>query len=102
MTSDSLEDVPEGTQLAIGHLAGYLAHTVKKVHKCDQCQQLLSDKMRAQQVTVTAAESDTEEEAIAATFTDLLNRGKLLQPTEMCVWIALQVYQIFKLLVTSP
>ena len=99
VTAGSPEEVPEDTQQAIFHLAGYLAHTVKKVHKCDDCQNLLSDGLRAQ---VTVRAEITEEKAVAAAFTDLLNRGKLLQPTEMCVRIAVEVCEIYKLLVTSP
>ena len=100
-SADSLEEGPEGTQQALLHLAGYLAHSVKKIHKCDECLHLLSDGLRAQLVTVRADTEDTEEKLVASSFTDL-NRGKLLQPSELCVRITVEVCQIYRLLVTSP
>ncbi|KAF0293045.1 hypothetical protein FJT64_000977 [Amphibalanus amphitrite] len=98
-SDDPAQDVPEGTQQALHHIAGYLAHSVKKIHRCDECRALLSDGLRAQLVTVVA--ENAEEKLVAASFTDLLNRGKLLQPSELCLRVVMEVCQLYRLLVNS-
>lgn len=88
------EEGPEEGKDAVFHMAGYLAHAVQKKHKCNPCRDLLADGHR--KISVKIAVSGAEEQEAAATFTDLLNRGKLLQPSATCLQITEDICSIFR------
>ena len=88
------EEGPEEGKDAVFHMAGYLAHAVQKKHKCNPCRDLLADGHR--KISVKIAVSGAEEQEAAATFTDLLNRGKLLQSSATCLQITEDICSIFR------
>ena len=93
----------EDTQQAIAHVAGYLARSITKKHKCQACHELLVNG-RQGQLDNRRLEADNEPvdgagpglmEAVKA-FTDLLNRGGLLYPSELAVHVTSDICLMYR------
>ena len=84
-TDDSI--VNEGTEQAMHHVSGYLARTTMNIHKCQPCQDLLVNREASQGSFVNNSEEIADESNSKSTFsfTDYLNRGNLLFPSEMAL-----------------
>ena len=84
-TDDSIFN--EGTEQAMHHVAGYLARTTMNIHKCQPCQDLLVNRDAFQGSFVNNSEEIAEETNSKSTFsfTDYLNSGNLLFPSEMAL-----------------
>ena len=82
-------ELGDGAEQAIGHLAGYLARSALRKHKCDACHaQLVCDMGATTKVTAVNIEEDeearqsTEVRKSLRSFCELLNRGKLIFPSD--------------------
>ena len=65
---------------AFGHIAGYLARSATRGSKCASCADILVDKDSPEMI-VNIEVDELEGEAIYRSFTELLDRGKLLAPS---------------------
>ena len=88
-------ELHDSAKAALGHIAGYLAHSATKWSKCSSCASMLVNH-HAEPVTVTMEPSVP---AIFTSFTDLVNRGKLLVPSTTAVDMTLQLCHIWRQLV---
>lgn len=91
----------EGTEQAVAHVAGYLARSVTKTHKCEACHELLAnreqgrlEKLRVDSETVDGAGPGLT--AALKTFTELLNRGGLLCPSELAVEVTTDICHVYR------
>ena len=74
-------DLNDSAKAALGHIAGYLAHSATKWSKCASCASVLVDH-HADPVSVTVEQSVT---STFTAFSELLDRGKLLVPSSTAV-----------------
>ena len=74
-------DLNDSAKAALGHIAGYLAHSATKWSKCASCASVLVDH-HADTVSVTVEQSVT---STFTAFSELLDRGKLLVPFSTAV-----------------
>ena len=100
-TDDSI--VNEGTEQAMHHVAGYLARTTMNIHKCQSCQDLLVNREASQSSFVNNSEEIAEETNSKSTFsfTDYLNRGNLLVPSEMALSASKDICHTYRSLVKN-
>ena len=96
------EALSEGAQQAITHVAGYLARSALRKKQCHACHALLvnEERDRLQEVCLDA---DVGQEVTAPgleehvkTFTDLLNRGRLLYPSELAVYLSVNICHVYR------
>ena len=92
------EELNDTTRAAIGHIAGYLSHSVTKRGKCGSCAELLIDR-RSPPLEVQLEENLQQVPPIYARFTELLDRGKLLRPSATAVDLTSQICWIWRCLV---
>ena len=100
------EDLADGTEQAVVHLAGYLARSVLKVHKCEPCHSLLIDKEAPHESAEVRVDMDGVQEGadgpsqdlvgVLRSFTDLLNRGKLVCPLHMTVGLSKNICCVYR------
>ncbi|KAF0300946.1 Transposable element P transposase [Amphibalanus amphitrite] len=95
------EELDDSTKAALGHIAGYLAHSATKSSKCTACADLMVDR----EVTLVNVTFETDKtngaEGIYRSFTQLLDRGKLLAPSRLAITSTLDICQIWRCLVKS-
>ncbi|XP_043218673.1 uncharacterized protein LOC122380004 [Amphibalanus amphitrite] len=96
----------EGTEQAIAHVAGYLARSVTKKHVCESCHELLVNRgqgplknMRLEEDSEPMDGSGPGLMDAVKTFTELLNRGGLLCPSELAVHVTTDMYLMYRWLV---
>ena len=93
------EELDDSTKAALGHIAGYLAHSATKSSKCSACADLMVDR-EATAVDVSFETDKTNDaELIYRSFTQLLDRGKLLVPSPIAITITLDICLIWRWLV---
>jgi hypothetical protein len=95
------EDIDDATEQAISHLAGYLARSVLKVHRCEPCQDLLVNREASQESAVISLDVDEAQEDVRKslkTFTDLLNRGNLMCPSITAVDVSKEICHTYRCL----
>ena len=85
-------DLNDSAKAALGHIAGYLAHSATKWSKCASCASVLVDH-HADPVSVTVEQSVT---STFTAFSELLDRGKLLVPSSTAVEMTLQLCHIWR------
>ena len=89
-------ELHDSAKAALGHIAGYLAHSATKWSKCSPCASLLVDR-HADLVTVTMEQSFT---SMFTSFSALVDRGKLLVPSTTAITMTLQLCHIWRQLVS--
>ena len=97
------ETLSEGAEQAIIHVAGYLARSALKKKQCRACQALLVNK-EPTQLQEVCLDADADHHGVAApgldeaikTFTDLLNRGRLLCPSELAVNLSMKICLVYR------
>lgn len=92
------EDLTVCTEQAIGHIAGYLARSVLKVHKCESCQGFLVNKeaLRSAEVNFKPYDDEDAEQTEMKSFTNYLNRGKLLCPSKTAVSLSTKMCHTYR------
>ena len=98
-------DVPlhldEGTEQAIGHLAGYLVRSALKKHKCDACHSQLVCDVPSEVIAIRLESMETKDHSNEAqealrSFCDILNRGKLIFPSDTTLLLTKNVCHIYR------
>ena len=93
------EELQDSSKAALGHIAGYLARSATRSNTCGACANLLIDR------DVSPLEVRFEEnvcgqvESIYRSFTELLDRGKLLFPSSTAIDITLNICHTWRGLV---
>ena len=96
MTQVDSEELNESTKAALGHIAGYLARSATKNNKCGSCADLLVNRNDSP-LEVNFEEDRCEQvEIIYKSFTQLLDRGKLLVPSSIAIDVTLDVCHIWR------
>lgn len=93
------DDLTEGTDQALVHLAGYLAHNVLLTHKCRSCQDILINRKALDETTNDTIHGDENmvvSEGKLKSFTDLLSRGGLVCPFHKTVCLTRDVCHIYR------
>ncbi|XP_043218350.1 uncharacterized protein LOC122379861 [Amphibalanus amphitrite] len=97
------EALSEGAEQALMHVAGYLARSALKRRPCHACHALLVNES-PRQLEEVRLDADLEHHGDGAaglaeaikTFTDLLNRGKLLYPSELAVELSMNICHVYR------
>lgn len=93
------EEIDDSTKAALGHIAGYLARSATRGKKCGACADLLVDR-EAAPLEVRFEERQVKQvEAIFRSFTEMLDRGRLLAPSSTAIDITLDICHIWRQLV---
>ena len=101
-------ELEEGTEQAIGHLAGFLARSVFRIHKCEPCHSLLVNRGLPSELAEAHLEEQENQDDVKGSrpddgrqksFSDFLNRGKLICPSRMAVQLSQRMCHIYKGLV---
>lgn len=102
-TNVEKEGLTESAEQAVSHVAGYLAHSTLKKHKCQACQVLLVNREQCQLEKICLEADDEQLESAGpglrkalATFTDLVNRGGLLCPSELAVDVTTDICHTYR------
>lgn len=93
------EEIDDATKAALGHIAGYLARSATRGSKCGACADLLVDREASPLEVRFEDNRDKQVEAIYRSFTELLDRGKLLAPSFIAIDITLDICHIWRWLV---
>jgi len=75
----------------IFYVAGYLARSVVRTTKCQNCKECLSTSDSLEPIDI-----DNELDYSAATFLDAVNRGGLAKPTEYTFLLAVHCWRVFE------
>ena len=95
------ERLTEGAEQAVAHVAGYLARSVNRKHKCEACHELLVNigQCQLEKTTTDIEELDGAGAGLKQalrTFTELLNRGGLLCPSELAVDVTTDICHTYR------
>ena len=88
------EELEDSSKAALGHIAGYLARSETRRNACGPCANLLVDR-DASPLAVRFEENVCDQvESIYRSFTELLDRGKLMIPSSTAIDITLNICHI--------
>ena len=93
--SEDESELHDSAKAALGHIAGYLAHSATKWSKCASCASVLVER-NADPVSVTMEPSVV---STFVSFSALLDRGKLLVPSATAVSMTLHMCHIWRQLI---
>lgn len=90
------EEIEDSTKAALGHIAGYLARSAARGNKCIPCATLLVDK-EPRQMNITFEKDDSSHgDAIFKSFSQSLDRGKLLVPSITAIKTTTKICHIWR------
>ena len=90
------EVFPEEMEEALAHLGGYLAHSVRKTHKCSECVKNLADQHDEHPERAQYASEDSGDQLKVKGFTELLNRGRLMRPSPVCLQLVKEICLLYR------
>jgi hypothetical protein len=82
-------------QNIIFYISGYLAKSISKGLKCENCQNLLKGKNELQILLDDKEDEDDDEELIKSSFLEQVNRGGLVEPSDLLFIVALQIWNFY-------
>ena len=96
----------EGTEQAIAHLAGDLARSALKKHKCDACHSQLVCYTPAKVTAIELEQAETvahssETQMALRFFIELLNRGRLVFSSDTVLTVTKKVCRLYKEIVKN-
>ena len=101
----SPDELPEGVEQALTHLAGYLARSVLKVHKCEACHDLLRYATTCLDPDIVSTdpgeERGTGSTPALSSFTEYLDRGKLVHPSTLSVQVTTDICHYYRWLLIN-
>ena len=95
--AENPDEFPEGTDEALHHLGGYLAYSVQKTHKCSACVAVLAQVQGESPDGAQPTSQDCSEgQSCIKGFTELMNRGRLMYPSELCVQLVREICLLYR------
>ena len=90
------EELPDSSKAALGHIAGYLAHSATKSKTCGACANLLVDRHDSSMAVRLEDDARGQVDTIYRSFTELLDRGKLVKPSSTAIAITMIICNTWK------
>ena len=95
--AENTDEFPEGTDEALHQLGGYLAYSVQKTHKCSGCVAVLAQVHGESPDGAQPTSQDCSGgQSCIKGFTELMNRGRLVYPLELCVQFVPEICLLYR------